>query len=649
MDSVYPFSLRKVVKAIAIVGTIIPVSHYVNADSNDQSSVHEEGMETIVVTASGREQLLSQAAASISIIDRQNIKNGFYKDLSDVLASIPGGTVTRGGSRRDISIRGMSAQYTALLVDGKKQSGRETQPSSSGGFDQDWLPPLEAIERIEVVRGPMATLYGSDAIGGVINIITRKDYQSWTGNVRFETMVQENNDSGAHRQAQAYLAGPIIENLLSVSLSGLYQDREEDQIERGYGSKELENYRGELHLTPTENDRFSLEFTKQNQTRKSTPGKSLPERSNETETNNNRESIALTHSGDYQWGTAVTFLQQESVENKGREITVENTMFNTQWAVPLEKNHFVFGVTYLKEDLKDASNKVGIDTIENAQWSLFADNEWQVNDELAITVGARVDDNDVFNTHLSPRIYAVYNLNESWLVKSGVSTGYSAPKLREMSSNWIQESRGGDIYGNPALEPETSVNSEFGVYFNGSDNFSVSLTAFYHDFDDKINLVSCPQSICGLDDGRYNVNVDKAVTYGLEWQASIDLTDNFSLNGTYTFNESEQKSGENEGLPLTQVPKNLATINANWKVSETLKSWLRATHRGEDSQPIALGSRSVVSPSVNFVDMGGNWNVTDNVTLSLAIYNLFDEETTYEEFGYVEDGRRFWLALDTTF
>ncbi|WP_164835548.1 TonB-dependent receptor plug domain-containing protein, partial [Pseudoalteromonas sp. TB51] len=89
-------------------------------------------IETIVVTASGFEQTLAQAPASITLISKKQLENRAYKDLTDALNDVAGVTVTGGGSRQDISVRGMPAQYTAILVDGKKQSGRESQPSGSG-------------------------------------------------------------------------------------------------------------------------------------------------------------------------------------------------------------------------------------------------------------------------------------------------------------------------------------------------------------------------------------------------------------------------------------------------------------------------------------------------------------------------------------
>ncbi|WP_234921362.1 TonB-dependent receptor plug domain-containing protein, partial [Vibrio anguillarum] len=179
--------------------------------------IAKQTMETLVVTASGYDKVVTEAPASISVIDRERLDSRSYKDLTDALKDLPGVVITGGGSRQEISLRGMPSEYTVILVDGRKQSGRETQVSSGGGFEQDWLPPLNAIERIEVVRGPMSTLYGSDAIGGVINIITRKDYQQWHGSLRAEATLQENTQSGDFYQGELYAAGPLVDNLLSAS------------------------------------------------------------------------------------------------------------------------------------------------------------------------------------------------------------------------------------------------------------------------------------------------------------------------------------------------------------------------------------------------------------------------------------------------
>lgn len=123
--------------------------------------------ETLVVTATGFEQKIQDAPASISVISKQQIEDKAYRDITDALKDVPGVVVTGGGSSSDISIRGMSSQYTLFLVDGRRVSTRGTRPNSdNAGIEQGWLPPLESIERIEVIRGPMSSLYGSDAMGG---------------------------------------------------------------------------------------------------------------------------------------------------------------------------------------------------------------------------------------------------------------------------------------------------------------------------------------------------------------------------------------------------------------------------------------------------------------------------------------------------
>lgn len=475
----------------ALFGTAVAQTN--NDDAVESNAVQKRAIENITVTASGFEQLLSQAPASVSILDRKQLAQRAYKDITDALRDVPGVTVTGGGYRQDISIRGLPAQYTTILVDGKRQTGRESQPNGSGGYEQDWLPPLDSIERIEIVRGPMSTLYGSDAMGGVINIITRKNYRKWNGNLRLETRLQENSDSGADSQVQMSVSGPLINDVLSISVNGLYQKREEDDIERGFAEKSLSNLRSALHWTPTEEDVVSFEIITQDQTRIATPGLSLPQRNNRSELESERQSYAITHEGRYENLVSRSYIQQESVENVGRNITIDNTLLNSQWSISLVPNHNITaGIEFQEESLDDFDTNSGSATnIENSQWSVYSEDEWRLSDALALTMGLRLDNNDVFDVQLSPRVYAVYNINDNWVLKGGVSTGYRTPELREMAEGWIQESRGGNVYGNAELQPETTVNKELAIYYSGDNDLEYSVTAFHNDFEDKIAIAAC--------------------------------------------------------------------------------------------------------------------------------------------------------------
>lgn len=132
----------------------------------------------MVVTASGYEKKITNAAASVSVISQQELQTNKYNDLGEALRSVEGvdvesSTGKTGGT--EISIRGMPASYTLILIDGIRQNGSsDVTPNGFSAMNTSFMPPLAAIDHIEVIRGPMSTLYGSDAIGGVVNIITKK-------------------------------------------------------------------------------------------------------------------------------------------------------------------------------------------------------------------------------------------------------------------------------------------------------------------------------------------------------------------------------------------------------------------------------------------------------------------------------------------
>ena len=143
--------------------------------------------DTIVVTAAGFEQKLTDAPASISIVTREELETRPYTTLIDAVRDLEGvdvGETSDKTGQRTISLRGMGADYTLVLIDGRRQNNHgDIYPNSFGGNQFNHIPPLDMIERIEVIRGPASTLYGADALGGVINIITRKVSDRWRGSV----------------------------------------------------------------------------------------------------------------------------------------------------------------------------------------------------------------------------------------------------------------------------------------------------------------------------------------------------------------------------------------------------------------------------------------------------------------------------------
>ena len=625
---------------------------------------HELGQ--VTVTASGHAQQLEDAPASISVITREQIEQRYYQDATDALRDIPGVIITGGGSGdrgNDIVIRGMPSQYTLILVDGKPVSTRETRPNGSAGFEQDWLPPLQSIERIEVVRGPMSTLYGSDAIGGVINVITRKVAEEWGGAVQLDTIIQDDSRSGDIQQGNFSLSGPLLADTLGLQVYGRASSRQEDRFVDGFEEKNLKNLNARLSFTPTDNQDFTLEAGQTKQDRRSLIGYSAPAtgcRGGCTDSDNEytRDLLALSHTGRWDFGTTDSYVQREEAENLTREMKVTNTSAKTALVAPLGDHLLTVGANFEKEELSDrTSNQISNRTdVDASKWALFAEDEWMLPGNVSVTGGLRLDDDENYGSHVSPRLYGVWGMAPRWTLKGGVSTGFRSPSLREITPDWGQVSRGGDVYGNPDLEPETSVNKELGLYFNAGRDLQANVTVFHNDFKDKITRIACPPSVCPGgpnqfgSDPTYRVNVDEAVTRGVEAAVSTTLARTLDLTLSYTYTDSEQQSGEYEGEPLNQVPKHLASLQADWRVTSRLSPWLAVRYRGEESQPTTgPSSSSIVAPSNTLVDAGLAFKLTPQATLNTGIYNIADKEIFQDEYGYVEDGRRYWLGMRVSF
>lgn len=620
-------------------------------------------MSDVVVTASGFEQNVADAPASISVIPREKLEQGSYKDLNDALRDVPGLIITSNSDnngRGDISLRGMGSAYTLILVDGKRTNTRETQNNGSTGTDQSWTPPLSAIERIEVVRGPMSSLYGSDAMGGVVNIITRKVATEWTGAVRAETVLQQHSRSGDEQRGNIYLSGPIKENLLGLSVYGAYSHRDEDKVFEGYNKARNMGGTVKLALTPTREHDIVLEGESYKQRFESRVGRTQDP---DVATNKDslrhfeRERYALSHTGRWTPNMITdSYVQREKTKNISRDMTIQNTILSSNVTYVFDRHTTVAGAYYEKNELTDTtSNSLSdLSAAERWQYAFFAEDEWRLTDDFALTMGLRWDKEKTAGDHWSPRLYGVYHLNPNWTVKGGVSTGFKAPNIRQTISDWGNASRGGDRYGNPNLKPETSVTKEIGVVYNGDGGMQASLTLFDNEFSDKITRVSCPE--CGPPNSSGRVpttfeNVDDAVTRGVEASFSTPLSQTVSISSSYTYTYSKQKSGEYAGKPLNQLPKHMFNLGADWTPTENINAWARLHFRGKESDATSTPSSGgdFIAPSSTMIDLGGSYKLNKSVTMHAGIYNVFDKDITYDDFEYVEDGRRLWLAMDIRF
>lgn len=633
-----------------------------------------------VVTASGFEQQVKDAPASISVLTQEELAKKSYRDVTDALKDVPGVVVTGGGSSSDISIRGMSSGYTLILVDGKRMNSRETRPNSDGsGIEQGWLPPIEAIERIEVVRGPMSSLYGSDAMGGVINIITKKVGQEWHGSVRSEATFQDRSDSGNYSLTNAYLSGPLVDGILGLDLYAQKADRQEDERKNGYAQQKQQSGTAKLSFTPNENNDFIFEYGRTKQERNSHVGKSIEYNPKATRPQTNsyndyeRTNVSLTYTGRWDGGITDNYLQREKIENPGRQMTIKNTVFNSQTTLFLGDHTATVGGQYKYEDLFDNGNQMPSAKDKNKltrwSWSLFAEDEWRIVDSFALTSGLRLDRDENFGSHWSPRLYGVWNPLEQWTFKGGISTGYKTPSLRAAMDDWGQITGGGGdpavIKGNSQLKPEKSVTTEFGFIWDNQENISTGLTIFQTDFKDKISEVrDCMDTAgngqaivtgnCTVGPDQFKFislreNVDKAQMRGVEATFDWRIIENVKLAANYTFTHSEQKSGNFKGKPLNQMPRHMFNTTLDWDVTDTVNTWARVNYRGKTSDYLSRTSMGKATPAYTFLDLGVNYKVSKNLSLMGGIYNLGNKTIDYDKYNTVLDGRRYQVGATVTF
>ena len=634
--------------------------------------------ETLVVTATGFEQKIQNAPASISVISKEQIEDKAYRDITDALKDVPGVVVTGGGSSSDISIRGMSSQYTLLLVDGRRVSTRGTRPNSdNAGIEQGWLPPLESIERIEVIRGPMSSLYGSDAMGGVINVITKKTYNrgKWLGSLHTEATFQEHRRSGDLYQTDAYVSGPLIDGLLGMKLSGLLSRRQEDRIVNGYNEQRMRNGAATFTLTPDDRNSIDFDVARELQDRNSTPGKSKATEScrgtvctpnSRSENRYEHTTYALTHHGYYDELNTSSYLQREETNNPGRVMKSYNTTLNTQGQWLLDEHSITLGGQYNYEKLHDDGNQLeaaaGLNKLTRWSWAVFAEDEWAMTRSFSLTGGMRMDKDQNYGTHWTPRGYGVWHLDDHWTVKGGISAGYRSPDLRQSSASWGQVTGGGRsngiIVGNPDLKPEKSLSEEIALLWDNGNQLNAGLTLFNTDFKDKITEVrrcnSSADPACTIGNTQYDfvsdrVNVDKANLRGAEATLGWKPAEDWKLTGNYTYTDSEQKSGQFSGKPLNKMPKHMVNVTLNWQTSRDLSVWGRINFRSRTSEYLSRTSMAQGTPSYSFVDTGVNYSVTQSLSLLAGIYNLLDKTISYEDYSATLDGRRYYLGANYHF
>jgi len=654
-----------------------------------------QSLAPVVVTAAGFEQAVEDAPASITIITREELEQRQVTNLAEALRGVEGVNVfsldARDGKtgNQSISLRGLPREYTLVLIDGVRQNpmGNVT-PNSFNDSQSVFIPPVAAIERIEVIRGPMSTLYGSDALGGVVNIITRKpNQQQWGGSGNVSRTFQTDGDFGAQTIVEAYGSGPLASERLSMQVYARYYDRESSDIRipgvtypraitddtptMGQNPVGAQSYTvgGQLLFTPnTDHDvALILNSTRQEYdnragdigalSRTGNPEQSacntlpLPNfcRGYEKDLEFNRDQVTLGHQGRFDFGIVETKLTRDLLETRGRTIPLnsglnpalegsprklelETTILDTRLLSGVGDHLFTVGAQYIDAKMTDGLWGGGSNSM--SQYSVFVEDEWSLRDDFALTGGLRYDDNDYYSGKLVPRLYGVWTVSEQWLLKGGVASGFRTPFLEQMTSGVIGFGDQGTVplYGNPGLEPETAVNYEISALYRLGPTLNAQATVFRNNLKDLVERGT------GANAGQ-DLNVGEARVQGLELGLGWNITETVNLRGNYSFTDSKvtktqlddgttsQRIASKRGDPLTSVPEHMLNAQIGWQAMPRLNTFVRAEYRSSAFRP-----RNYHEPQ-----NGGNaqgqvaegWRDSNIVIGDFRGYTLFDLGLTY--------------------
>jgi len=522
-------NLTRSTLALAVVGAM---SSFAMANESLTNGAEKDTtqLQTIVLTAG--EQVKQSLGASI-ITDKDLEKLPVVNDISEYVRRMPGVNLTgnsatgQRGNNRQINIRGMGPENTLILVDGKPVNSRNSVRYGWRGErdtrgDSNWVP-ADAIESIEVLRGPAAARYGSGAMGGVVNIKTKKVTNEVHGSVEVFTNQPENSKEGSSHRESFNLSGPIIKDVLSYRLYGNYNKTDADAADinpltesgsRAAGREGVENKDISGRLAWQINDQQSLtidtSFGRQGNEYTGDIQNSNADATNPDSSFSNiayvngllgketntmyRDSYALTHEGKWAWGDTKLLAQFDKTKNKRipeslaggpegspnsfdkKTSVLDTTRFNAETNIPLDiflPQALTLGAEWVEDKFSDATSTVQADASGLVQLpsdrthmksriaSAYIEDNFKVTDATDLVLGVRFDDHSKSGSNWSPSLNITQKLGDYFTLKGGIARAYKAPNMYQNAEGYLLFTRGNGC-------PDTTATASGSCYLVGN-------------------------------------------------------------------------------------------------------------------------------------------------------------------------------------
>ncbi len=613
-------------------------------DASQQAGTSQSGQrppiryeESVVVTADREPENIRNVGSSVSVITAEDIRRSGARWLVDVLQFAPGVTVTRQGppgSITQVLLRGTNTSHTLFMIDGVRLNSPATGSYDLSGFQL----AADQIERIEIVRGPQSTLYGSQAVGGVINVITRRGTGPGTWGVeaeggsfstgRFHTWV--NGEAAALR----YTGGVSYfdsSGFSAANESGGNSERDGYRNLTYNGRVDYESdsgvaVRGFVRGFDADLDFDGFDFVAgpidnllNLQTGRETylgvaVGYSTAEFSSTVE-------VSATEA-ELESFTPDDFFSGFGLDSAVREIDWQNE-------IALPGDHTVVGgVEYRVEKVfSESTSSFGTDSFDESVnfIGVYVQDRIRIRDRASLAGGFRYEDHSLFGNKWTGRATGTVDATDMLRVHGSVGSAFKAPTLNDLFFPG---------FGNPDLQAEESVGFDVGAeIFVPRSQGRLDVTFFHNDISDLIEFdfaTFLPQNLGNV--------VTRGLEVGGDWSPSAVVT----LSGNYTYTDATPDDSDDQ---LIRRPRHQGGVRATFFPTPALQVWSELRAKGERFDNAVTGRR--VLDAYGIINVAADYRVADYVLLRGRIDNLFDTE--YEEVhGFGTGGVGGYVGLTVT-
>lgn len=651
---------KKRVLAMCVCATLLQGTAFAAEATTQEDVIPEYNLGEVIETATRTKLSEKKVPMANEVITAEDIKKSGATNVREALRTALSVDVMEAGMvGNKVSIRGMGTNHSLILVDGQRMAGENTS-ATMNVYELNRVN-LNDVERIEIIRGAGSSLYGSDAMGGVINIITKKaaipetTVGAFTGSK--ESGGYFNHSSGQQGKVSYKIGGNFTKERMRV----------EDGSSNMYGPKRYLNLGVNYDLDANRGLELKADFFKEQ----------LAADSLATATaafgkewyNNTRSDYSLNYYGNfdrhnYNLKTSYSLLKKSSdaitgtVHSDWDEQRYSNFTVEGKDSYKMDdKNLLTFGGEFNRGEYESTRMGAGGDGVYNTTkygitkpsshknmdtYAFYVQDEYQVNDKLFLVPSVRYDHHSSFGSEVSPKLGATYNITEGLRVKANYGLGYRAPTSYELYSQ-MDRTMGRmrvQVVGNPDLDPEKSTS--FDIALEGENGKSSGKFGFFHSKVDNLITTSNMQVIMSPTGMIYRTqyeNVDEAKIKGLEGQYKYDFDNNWSAKATYTYLDAKDATS---GTRLDGRAKHNGTVQLTY--TDAKDNPLTATLWNQWYVDYLSSSKNYTYQTVNFVV---NKQFNKQISAYAGIDNIFDKQYTQDTNNtYGIDGRMWKVGME---